>query len=212
MTSGSNRNNMSIQDEFTRSAGTPGGAHRGRKSLAVRLRPYLLVVLVAVCCALLLWAWMTGKIGGHQMNSYNQAGISTSASQTKSSAKTNTQASSKKSESSSSASSSASSSPSQSSSSSSSSPTVDKTIQVIVYNGGYTAGLAASNQSKLTQAGYSNVSAQNPANRSTLPSVATVWYKGPENKATAEDIARTLGISNVVEVSSISSPIAVIVR
>ena len=46
MTSGSNRDNMSIQDEFTRSAGTPGGAHRGRKSLAVRLRH------------IFLWFWL----------------------------------------------------------------------------------------------------------------------------------------------------------
>lgn len=58
-----NRDKASIEDEFTQAAGTPGGAHRGRKSLGVRLRPYLIVLVIAICLALLLWAWLSGAIG-----------------------------------------------------------------------------------------------------------------------------------------------------
>ena len=206
MASGSNRDNTLVDDEFSQAAGTPGGAHRGRKGLAVRLRPYIIVVAVAACLGILLWMWVSGTFSGHPTTSYTKAAASVSSSPS---------ASSKESTSGNSAGS-GSSSPSASNSSgpssSSGSQEADKGTQIIIYNGGHTKGLAASKQAQLTQAGYTHVSAMNPANRSVLPSQQTVWYKAESDKAAAQAVAQQLGISSVSQRANIAAPVVVIVR
>ena len=60
----------------------------------------------------------------------------------------------------------------------------------------------------LKKAGYTNVTASNPTGN--IPSNSVVWYKDDSNKATAEDIAKTMGISAVESESDISSAIVVV--
>ncbi|RFT31803.1 transcription initiation factor IIF, partial [Gardnerella vaginalis] len=43
-----------------------------------------------------------------------------------------------------------------------------------------------------------------------VPSDSVVWYKGDENRAAAQDIAKTLGISNVEATSEITTTIVVV--
>lgn len=206
-----NRDKASIEDEFTQAAGTPGGAHRGRKSLGVRLRPYLIVLVIAICLALLLWAWLSGAIGGARTPSTAKSATTSVTQSAKKS--TDSQATQTKETPGSKASPSTAKSSSPSSDQSSSSSTaVRKDTQIIVYNGGFTAGLAGKNRDILTQAGFTNVSANNPNDRSTLPEQATVWYSGEENKATAEEVAKTLGISNVEEATGIAAPVVAVVK
>lgn len=87
--------------------------------------------------------------------------------------------------------------------------TVDHGIAITVYNGTGRTGLAAQNAATLQGAGYTNVNARNPNDPSTLPSVSTVWYQNASDLATAQDVAARLGISQVVQVSGIATPIAV---
>ena len=192
MASGSNRDNTLVDDEFSQAAGTPGGAHRGRKGLAVRLRPYIIVVAVAACLGILLWMWVSGTFSGHPTTAYTKAAVSGTSTD--------------------SGSSSPSASSSSGQSSSSGSQEADKGTQIIIYNGGHTKGLAASKQAQLTQAGYTHVSARNPANRSVLPSQQTVWYKAESDKAAAQAVAQQLGISSVSQRANIAAPVVVIVR
>ncbi|MCH4175342.1 MAG: LytR C-terminal domain-containing protein, partial [Bifidobacterium sp.] len=108
---------------------------------------------------------------------------------------------------SSSASDSTSSSPS-TSTSTTASQTVNKATSVRVINGTGTSGYAATKKAVLTQAGYSNVVADNPTG--TLPSASVVWYQNETDKATAENVASTLGISTVSQISNISAPVVVV--
>lgn len=207
-----NRDKASIEDEFTQAAGTPGGAHRGRKSLRVRLRPYLIVLVIAICLALLLWAWLSGAIGGARTPSTAKSATTSAAQSAKKPTDSQANQAKEKPGSKTSPSTAKSSSPSSDQSSSSSSAAVRRDTQIIVYNGGFTAGLAGKNRDILTQAGFTNVSATNPNDRSTLPEQATVWYRGEENKATAEEVAKTLEISNVEEVTGIAAPVVAVVK
>lgn len=206
-----NRDKTSIEDEFTQAAGTPGGAHRGRKSLGVRLRPYLIVLVIAICLALLLWAWLSGAIGGARTPSTAKSATTSVTQSAKKSTDSRATQTKETPGNKASPSTAKSSSPS-SDQSSSSSTAVRKDTQIIVYNGGFTAGLAGKNRDILTQAGFTNVSANNPNDRSTLPEQATVWYRGEENKATAEEVAKTLGISNVEEATGIAAPVVAVVK
>ena len=202
MASGSNRDNTLVDDEFSQAAGTPGGAHRGRKGLAVRLRPYIIVVAVAACLGILLWMWVSGTFSGHPTTAYTKAAVSASSSPSASSGESTSGTSTD------SGSSSPSASSSSGQSSSSGSQEADKGTQIIIY----TKGLAASKQAQLTQAGYTHVSARNPANRSVLPSQQTVWYKAESDKAAAQAVAQQLGISSVSQRANIAAPVVVIVR
>ncbi|MBT1172282.1 LytR C-terminal domain-containing protein [Bifidobacterium sp. MA2] len=84
----------------------------------------------------------------------------------------------------------------------------NKATAVRVINGTRTSGYAASRKSKLNAAGYTNVVAANP--QGNLPSSTVVWYLNDSDKATAEDVASTLGISNVQQASGISTAIVVV--
>jgi hypothetical protein len=85
---------------------------------------------------------------------------------------------------------------------------VNKATSIRVINGTGTSGYAARKKTVLTQAGYSNVVAGNPSG--TLPSSSVVWYQNETDKATAENVASSLGISAVSQASSISAPVVVV--
>ncbi|MCI1935944.1 MAG: LytR C-terminal domain-containing protein [Bifidobacteriaceae bacterium] len=68
-----------LHDEFENPQAGPIGLHRGDRSLAARLLPYLVTLVVAVALAFCAWLWMSGK--GREFF----VGSSTSSSQTASS-------------------------------------------------------------------------------------------------------------------------------
>ena len=84
----------------------------------------------------------------------------------------------------------------------------DKSASVRVVNGTRTSGYAASKKNTLAAAGYTNVVAANP--QSSLPSSTVVWYRSDADKATAQDVASTLGISNVQQSTAISASVVVV--
>ena len=69
-------------------------------------------------------------------------------------------------------------------------------------------GYAQSKVDVLTQAGYTSVSASNPTGN--VPSQTVVWYQNETDKATAENVAQTLGISNVQQSNGLVTPIVVV--
>lgn len=232
-------------DAFDNPPKGPAGVHRGNRSLASRLAPFVAVVLVAALCGFAAWGFFSGEVN-HITWPWSSSGTSQTASDassdsTKSSSSSDASKSSDSSDSSKSDSSKSDSS-SDASSSDSSSSDVDKqtaaekakeeeaakqaaeaeaqkqaeeaaaqpnkATAVRVVNGTRTSGYAGSMKSKLNSAGYTNVVAVNP--QGNLPSSTVVWYQNDSDKATAEDVASTLGISNVQQASGISSAIVVV--
>ena len=84
----------------------------------------------------------------------------------------------------------------------------NKATSVRVINGTKISGHAASRAYTLKQAGYKNVVSANPSG--TLPASTVVWYQNETDAATAKDIAVTLGISDVRQMSGISAPVVVV--
>jgi hypothetical protein len=85
---------------------------------------------------------------------------------------------------------------------------VDHSVSVGVYNSTGQTGLAAQKATALRQAGFTSVSNSNWTRQNDS---SAVYYKGAEQEATAKDVAKTLGISNVVQTSNIATPIAVVI-
>lgn len=207
-------------DDFDNPPAGPVGVHRGSRSLAIRLIPYVAVLVVAALMGLLAWGLFSGSINNLKLpwsSADSSQSSSTAASSTASSNAAESSSSSAESSSSASddASSSASSEPSDSESvsasaseSSSAAQSVNKATSIRVINGTGTSGYAARKKTVLTQAGYSNVVAGNPSG--TLPSSSVVWYQNETDKATAENVASSLGISAVSQASSISAPVVVV--
>lgn len=207
-------------DDFDNPPAGPVGVHRGSRSLAIRLIPYVVVLVVAALMGLLAWGLFSGSINNLKLpwsSADSSQSSSTAASSTASSNAAESSSSSAESSSSASddASSSASSEPSDSESasasaseSSSAAQSVNKATSIRVINGTGTSGYAARKKTVLTQAGYSNVVAGNPSG--TLPSSSVVWYQNETDKATAENVASSLGISAVSQASSISAPVVVV--
>lgn len=220
-------------DEFDNPPSGPIGMHRGNRSLAVRIVPYLVTIVIAVLLGALAWAFFSGAFNSRTDTSVAQS--SSTAAESSSSASATDTASSSSSDASSTdasstdassadasstessadatassdSSSSAEESPSESSSSSAAANTA---AQIVVYNGSGVTGAAASNAQTLENSGYTNVTATNPADYNSLPSATTVWYRTDADLATAQDVAAKLGVSQVVQAGNISSDVAVVLR
>ncbi len=69
-------------------------------------------------------------------------------------------------------------------------------------------GYAQSKADALTQAGYTTVSASNPTGN--VPSQTVVWYQNETDRATAENVAQTLGISTVEQTDGLVTSIVVV--
>ena len=80
--------------------------------------------------------------------------------------------------------------------------------EVRVVNATNITGYAQSKVDVLAQAGYTSVSASNPTGN--IPSQTVVWYQNETDKATAENVAQTLGISNVQQSDGLVTPIVVV--
>lgn len=209
------------EDVFDNPPQGPVGVHRGNRSVAARLVPFLIVIVVAAVAGLTVWAVMSGE-GAKVMpwksaaTSSQTAPASKSAKSSKSSASESPSASASQSASASaSESESASASPSDSQSPSASpsqsqtpAAAANLTTQVRVVNGTKKTGYAATQASVLQKAGYTNVVAANPSG--SLPAGSVVWYQNEADVATAQDVAAKLGISNVRQVSNLSAPVVVV--
>lgn len=85
---------------------------------------------------------------------------------------------------------------------------VNKAAAIRVVNATHITGHAAQKATLLKNAGYTQVTATNP--NGTLPKQTVVWYQNAADKATAQDIAKVLGITNVQHATDIRTPIVVV--
>lgn len=203
------------QDVFDNPPQGPIGVHRGNRSIASRLVPFLIVIIVAAVAGVGAWAAISGEgaklfsSGSSASSSSSPSAKSTASASASASASDTASASASASESASeSASASASASPSESTSSPASSSSANLSTQVRVVNGTRKTGYAAKQAAVLTGAGYTNVVAANPSG--SLPSASVVWYQNESDLATAQDVAAKLGISNVSKVTNLSAPVVVV--
>ncbi len=197
-----------VHDAFDNPPKGPVGVHRGPRSLSVRALPYLLVVVLAVLCGLGVWAAVSGSLPWQQTHTEASRVISghlpkRSAS---SSASSNTTATDQASQEQTSEPSSQ--SPSASASSSSPAPVVNRGTRVTVINGTRVTGYAGKKRQVLVNAGYTAVTASNP--QGSLPGVSMVRYRDEADKATAQEVARLMGITQVEQSSVASTPVEAI--
>lgn len=210
-------------DAFDEPPEGPVGVHRGNRAWYAVLFPYFLVLVIAVVFGLGVWASVSGNLS-HMISSFDSSQTHTSASKntTDTSNKSNSDSASKDDsdddfgagnsstdkDSKDSKDSKDGKNDSNSSNDSAPQASVNKNVAVKVVNATKINGYAASNASKLKQAGYANVTSSNPSG--SVPSNSVVWYKNDEDKASAEDIAKILGISSVESEQGIKSPIVVV--
>ena len=201
------------QDVFDNPPQGPIGVHRGNRSIASRLVPFLIVIIAAAVAGVGAWAAMSGEgaklfSSGSSASSSSSPSAKSTASASASASASDTASASASASESASESASASASPSESTSSPASSSSANLSTQVRVVNGTRKTGYAAKQAAVLTGAGYTNVVAANPSG--SLPSASVVWYQNESDLATAQDVAAKLGISNVSKVTNLSAPVVVV--
>lgn len=208
-------------DEFDNPPKGPAGVHRGRRSAAARYTPFVVVVVVAALCGFLAWGVLSGE--------FNKVHWPWSPASSQTSSKTSTTTAKKKAAEKKAAAKKAAEKKQQEEAAKKQqeeeaakkqqeeeaakqqqeqAAQVDRSLSVRVINGTGISGYAATKQSVLNQAGYANVAAANPSG--TLPGATVVWYQNDADKATAEDVANALGISNVQQTSGLGASIVVI--
>lgn len=199
------------KDVFDNPPAGPVGVHRGNMSVAARVIPFVVVVVVAALLGMLAWGLFSGEAGKIRFP-WQASGSSSQAASRSTSTKSDKSAGAKKTASSSASSSSATASASTDGSSSASATqtaqSVNKSSAVRVINATGITGYAAQKAKILTGDGYTNVSADNPTGQ--VPTTSVVWYQNETDKATAQDVASTLGISQVEQVGNIASPVVVV--
>lgn len=173
------------------------------------------MILVAALCGFGAWAWVTGEYknilnlntssqtaqtsGTEKKDSSDAKSDSTDSSDTKSE---NTDSSNAQSDSA------ATDNADQSAQQDQAAATVNKATQVRVINATGISGYAGQKADVLQIAGYTSVEAANPTG--SVPTSTVVWYQNEADKATAEDVASTLGISAVEQVQGLAAPITVV--
>lgn len=217
------------KDAFDNPPAGPMGVHRGARSVASRATPYAIVVIAALLAGLLFWGIYSGELGNLKMPWSSSQ--STTSSDSSSSDSTSSDSSDTSSDTSSDSSSDTSSDDSSESSGDASAndsnsdaaltddaqqadanananQTVNLNTEVRVVNATSINGYAQSKADALTQAGYTTVSASNPTGN--VPSQTVVWYQNETDRATAENVAQTLGISTVEQTDGLVTPIVVV--
>lgn len=193
------------QDVFDNPPKGPVGVHRGSRSVISRIAPFVIVILVAALCGFGAWAWVTGEYKNIlNLNTSSQT-AQTSGTEKKDSSDTkseNTDSSNTQSDSA------ATDNADQSAQQDQAAATVNKATQVRVINATGISGYAGQKADVLQTAGYTSVEAANPTG--SVPTSTVVWYQNEADKATAEDVASTLGISAVEQVQGLAAPITVV--
>ena len=203
-------------DEFDNPPKGPAGVHRGRRSAAARYTPFVVVVVVAALCGFLAWGVLSGefnKVHWPWSPASSQTSSKTSTTTAKKKAAEKKAAEKKQQEEEAKKQQEEEAAKKQQEEDAAKqqqeqAAQVDRSLSVRVINGTGISGYAATKQSVLNQAGYANVAAANPSG--TLPDATVVWYQNDADKATAEDVANALGISNVQQTSGLGASIVVI--
>lgn len=203
-------------DEFDNPPKGPAGVHRGRRSAAARYTPFVVVVVVAALCGFLAWGVLSGefnKVHWPWSPASSQTSSKTSTTTAKKKAAEKKAAEKKQQEEAAKKQQEEEAAKKQQEEETAKqqqeqAAQVDRSLSVRVINGTGISGYAATKQSVLNQAGYANVAAANPSG--TLPDATVVWYQNDADKATAEDVANALGISNVQQTSGLGASIVVI--
>lgn len=203
-------------DEFDNPPKGPAGVHRGRRSAAARYTPFVVVVVVAALCGFLAWGVLSGefnKVHWPWSPASSQTSSKTSTTTAKKKATEKKAAEKKQQEEAAKKQQEEEAAKKQQEEEAAKqqqeqAAQVDRSLSVRVINGTGISGYAATKQSVLNQAGYANVAAANPSG--TLPDATVVWYQNDADKATAEDVANALGISNVQQTSGLGASIVVI--
>lgn len=209
------------KDVYDNPPAGPMGVHRGARSAASRAMPYVIVIIVALLAGLLFWSIYSGEINNLKMPWSSQESSTTANSdESKSSESTSESQSDTKSSDEADASNTDSSADAQQNDDAQSDQNSNQTdnatpqqavntgTEVRVVNATNITGYAQSKADVLTQAGYTSVSASNPTGN--VPSQTVVWYQNETDKATAENVAQTLGISNVQQSDGLVTPIVVV--
>lgn len=209
------------KDVYDNPPAGPMGVHRGARSAASRAMPYVIVIIVALLAGLLFWSIYSGEINNLKMPWSSQESSTTANSdESKRSESTSESQSDTKSSDEADASNTDSSADAQQNDDAQSDQNSDQTdnatpqqavntgTEVRVVNATNITGYAQSKADVLTQAGYTSVSASNPTGN--VPSQTVVWYQNETDKATAENVAQTLGISNVQQSDGLVTPIVVV--
>ena len=188
------------------------GVHRGRRSLAVRVAPFVVAIVMAALAGLLTWGIASGELNkvpwpwaqqsaqtaqSDQDRQDDAAAADGDATQADADAqdagaaqpeKTTTNKQQPKTQ------------PKQ---------TKNNNTSVRVINATGVNGYAAQQSGVLQSVGYTSVSAANPSG-GALPPVNVVWYQNETDLATAQNIADTLGIATVEQATGIADPIVVV--
>ncbi|MBT1161070.1 LytR C-terminal domain-containing protein [Bifidobacterium sp. SO1] len=208
----------------------PVGVHRGPRSLGARVAPYLTVLVIAILAGALTWSVVTGEFskvlglssGSDATTSQTSGGSSDQASTSgsgtgsdtgsdDSSSSSNTEANTDSSDSTDGDGTTDSQSSEQNADSQNGdqSAQVNKAASVRVVNASGINGYAGQKKTALETAGYTSVEAANPTS-SDLPTANVVWYQNDTDKATAEDVAATLGISDVQQATGLDVSVVVV--
>ena len=203
-------------DAFDNPPKGPVGVHRGNRSAAARFLPPVAVVVVAALCGLLAWGVLSGEINAikwpwshttSQVAASSQSDDDAAAKKTAAAKKAKKEAAAKK-QAQKEAEQQAAAKQHAEEEAARQAAQVNKDLTVRVINGTGTTGYAAEKKATLDQAGYTQVTAANPTG--SLPSATVVWYQNEDDKATAQDIANTLGIADVEQTTGLSSSIVVV--
>ena len=216
------------KDVYDNPPAGPMGVHRGARSAASRAMPYVIVIIVALLAGLLFWGVYSGEINNLKMPWSSQESPTTSSAEKSKSGESKSKSQSD-SASSNKADASNADSPTDSqqndqnadqnagqnagqnaeqTDNATAQQVVNTGTEVRVVNATNITGYAQSKVDVLAQAGYTSVSASNPTGN--VPSQTVVWYQNETDKATAENVAQTLGISNVQQSDGLVTPIVVV--
>lgn len=210
------------KDVYDNPPAGPMGVHRGARSAASRAMPYVIVIIVALLAGLLFWGVYSGEINNLKMPWSSQESPTTSSTEKSKSgeSKSKSQADSDSASGNKTDASNAGSSTDSQQNDQNADQNADQAdnataqqivntgTEVRVVNATNITGYAQSKADVLVQAGYTSVSASNPTGN--VPSQTVVWYQNETDKATAENVAQTLGISNVQQSDGLVTPIVVV--
>lgn len=212
-------------DAFDNPPSGPVGVHRGRRSLAVRVAPFVVVIVVAALAGLLTWGIASGELNkvpwpwaqqsaqtaqdskGGQDDAAADDGDDTQAdADAQDDAADQGEADGQDTD--------GAAQPDDATADeqqpeSQPEQTVNYNTSVRVINATGVNGYAAQQSGVLQSVGYTSVIAANPSG-GALPSVNVVWYQNETDLATAQNIADTLGIATVEQAAGIADPIVVV--
>lgn len=212
-------------DAFDNPPSGPVGVHRGRRSLAVRVAPFLMVIVVAALAGLLAWGIASGELnkvpwpwaqqsaqtaqdskGGQDDAAADDGDDAQADADDQDDAADQGEADGQDTD--------GAAQPDDATADeqqpeSQPEQTVNYNTSVRVINATGVNGYAAQQSGVLQSVGYTSVIAANPSG-GALPSVNVVWYQNETDLATAQNIADALGIATVEQAAGIADPIVVV--